>query len=104
MLSLPELIDEENHEKSGKLWYYESLTEKCLINIDVPLEAILCCNINCNNQSPIGDLRMYYDIVNCLHNSSSAFCQKRVRQYNLRPELNEYVSELHSEAKEAFRN
>ena len=44
---------------------------------------------------------MYDESVNCLYNSR-AFCQKRVKQHNLRPGPNEDESELHTKAKEAF--
>ena len=97
VMSLPELIINDNHEPSGRLdlsrltedalWYYKSLTGKCLRNIDVPLDAVLCCNIHCNTQSLNRDL--------CLNNSCRAFCQKRVKQHNLGPGWKKY---------EAFRN
>ena len=47
---------------------------------------------------------MYDQIVNCLNNGSKSFCQKRAKQHKFRPGWNEYVSELHVEAKEAFKN
>lgn len=114
--SLPELTsNDDNHEHHFKvdwsklteddLLYYNSQTDKSLRNIDIPLDAILCGNINCKNQNHNNNLCVMYDnIVNCLNNISKSFCKKKAKQHNLRPGWNEYVSELHREAREAFKN
>ena len=41
--------------------------------------------------------------MNCLIRSGKLFCNNSCKQHNVRPGWNEYVSELHAEAKEAFK-
>lgn len=47
---------------------------------------------------------MYDEIVYCLNNASRPFCQKLVKSDNFRAGWNEYVSESHLEARDAFKN
>ena len=46
---------------------------------------------------------MYDTIVECLINAGKGLCNQRAKQHNVRPGWNDYVSELHDEAKEAFK-
>ena len=112
--NLPVCNSINNSERSERLdWmsltdadltHYRSLTDYSLSNIDLPVEAILCGNINCKSQKHNKELCTMYDtIVNCLVNDSKCFRQKKVK-HNIRPGWNEYVRELHAEAKEAFSN
>ena len=112
--SLPELSSYDNHEPIGKLnwarmtekdlWHYKSLTDKGLSYVDIPYDAFQCDNINCKNQNHSKDLCIICEkIVNCLIRSGKLFCNNSCKQHNVRPGWNEYVSELHAEAKEAFK-
>ena len=56
--SLPEVSSYETHEQRKvdwarlteyDVWKYNSLTDRSLSNIDIPIDAILCNNINCKN-------------------------------------------------------
>ena len=46
---------------------------------------------------------MYDDIVKCLYASSEPFINHRSKVPNIRPGWNEFVSEQHAAAREAFR-
>lgn len=52
-----------------------------LNKIDVPIDAILCGNINCKNQSHNSALCAMYDaIVDSLNNGSKLFSTKKTKQ------------------------
>ena len=116
--SLPELIIPDNHERNVKidwsratendLWRYKVSTNKGLRDVDIPVEAILCENINCENRNHSVSLNVMYDnIVKCLTKSGKILCNERDRKHNDRqnakPGWNEHVAKLHSEAKHAFK-
>ena len=62
----------------------------------------MCNNINCKNAEHYSDIfRLYEKIVNCLNNDSNYFIKEK-RKQSVRPGWNEYVHELHTEAKEAL--
>lgn len=56
-----------------------------------------------NNEHYFDIFRMYEKIVNCLNNHSKYFTKGK-RKQNIRPGWNEYVYELHTEAKEAVHS
>lgn len=113
--NLPELRNYENYEPSGKLdwvkltanelWQYKLATEKSLSSIGVSTDTIRCNDVNCKNPKHIHDLYLMYDeIVKCLNNASRPYYKKVAKNDYLRAGWNDYVSELHSEAREAFQN
>lgn len=113
--TLPELTTKDNHSNNVKVdwdrltendlgWYY-SLSENILGDIEIPYDAILCDNVNCDNPKHRNDLcAMYNDIVLGLNNASKPLCNRRAKQQNVRPGWNEHVSALHQRAREAFKN
>ena len=51
------------------------------------------------------ELCVLYDrIVQGLNEASKPLTQRRAKKYSLRPGWNEYVDELHQQAREAFKN
>ena len=46
---------------------------------------------------------MYDDIVKYLNTSSEPFCKRKSKVPNIRPGWNEFVTEQHAAAREAFR-
>ncbi len=115
--NLPELSNYENYEPSGKLdwvkftanelWQYKLETEKSLssIQVGVSTDTIRCNDANCKNPKHIHDLYLMYDeIVKCLNNASRPYYKKVAKNDYLRAGWNDYVSELHLEAREALKN
>ena len=47
---------------------------------------------------------MYDFIVSCLNKASKPFWQRRAKWHHFRSGWNEYVDELHQQAREAFKN
>ena len=105
---LPELVCNDSHTPSEMLdWarltdvdlqYYKLLTDVHLRNIELPVDAIMCGNINCKNVSHNNDLCAIYDqIVNCLVDGSEPLRRKVVKQHIVRPGWNDYVHEVHME-------
>ena len=87
------------------LQYFKTLTDVLLKNIKLPIDAIMCGNVNCNDISHKNELcAMYDEIVKCLHDGSEPLKRKKEKQYKVRPGWNDYVHEFHTEAKEAFKS
>ena len=62
------------------LQYYKLLTDVHLRNTELPIDAIMCGNINCKNVSHNNDLCAMYDkIVNCLVDGSEPLRRKVVK-------------------------
>ena len=88
----------------NELQQYKTLTDIHLNNIDLPVDAITCRNINCNDGGHSNDLSNMYDIiVNCLIMGSNPLKRKKSKQDNMKPGWNVYVKEKHVEAKDAFK-
>lgn len=75
-------------------------------NIDIPSDAILCGDINCENQNHKSEFCIIYDKkceLSVLYICSKPFSQRRAKQQKFWPGWNEDVSELYAEAKETFK-
>lgn len=72
--------------------FYNLLTDKNLSNNELPLGAIVCDDIYCNNSKHSDKLcKMYENIVNCLRSSCEAISQKRLEPNITRPGWNDRV-------------
>nr|XP_055036878.1 uncharacterized protein LOC129424288 [Misgurnus anguillicaudatus] len=83
--------------------YYVN-TDRCLGNIKLPRDAIMCSDVNCKDPSHQRDIcSMYNDIVNALHGCSKPFFKLKGIPNKTRPGWSKYVSEYQDEAREAFK-
>ena len=112
--NIPALTQTTNDINKGKLdWAnktieevsnYRDTTQVLLNRIELPQDAILCKNVNCNHESHKNDLSyMYNQIVDSLHTASEPLYKFRNRVRNIRPGWNEHVAELHTAARDAFK-
>ena len=82
---------------------YNELTDYSLSSVHIP-HVVFSCDANCQNPDHQNNLvNLYENIVKCLIIDGKHFIQDKKKR-KLRPGWNEYVAELHSEAKEALRN
>lgn len=112
--SLPELTMKDTHPYAGQVEWSKltqsnlqqsRLTEKNPGKIQIPYDAILCCDINCANPDHNNDLcTMYGKILNGINNASKTFYDKRAKRQTVRPGCNWHVSKLQQQAREAFKN
>ena len=112
--SVPLLANNGNAAPSSKLdWSkltkedmhrYSLLTDSLLSDVELPRDALMCTDMNCKDKHHAEKLcAMYDDIVKCLYASSEPFINHRSKVPNIRPGWNEFVSEQHAAAREAFR-
>ena len=79
--------------------YYKNSGE-FLSNIEMPLEALRCNNINCKNKEHLEHLTKFYNnINNSLTKASKHLYNKKSKNYVQRPGWTEYVSELYDYSK-----
>ena len=75
------------------VWKYSFLTDCSLSHVDIPIEAVLCNNINCKNNEHYSDYcRMYERIANCLNNDSKHFIQEKRKHTLSQGGINMYIS------------
>ena len=77
-----------------------NLTDKHLSNVEIPTEAILCSNVNCNNVVHQEMLELFYNnIMKSLNVSSDHISNSNTKSLN-KPGWTEYVSELYHYSRE----
>lgn len=111
--SLPEIAHEVNSACKAKMdWakltkedvlsYYGN-TDDLLSDVYLPIGAIICADVNCNESSHCKDLCAMYDcIVGAVYEASRPYFTHS-KTHNIKPGWNKYVAAHHTEAKEAFR-
>ena len=83
---------------------YISRTDTLLGCIELPKDATVCCDMNCKNPQHSTELCFMYDsIVESLLISSRPFYKHKSNVYHAKPGWNDYVKELHAEARRAFK-
>ena len=111
--NIPTLVSVDNNVCEGKIdWSnlseddlkeYYFRTDILLSNIELPKYSIACHDINCKNpQHGIELCSMYDNIVKALLASSRPL-YKTHRLYKVKPGWNDYVEEIHAEARKAFK-
>ncbi|XP_058650707.1 uncharacterized protein LOC131551670 [Onychostoma macrolepis] len=79
--------------KEDFLAYYVS-TDKCLSNIRLPRDAMMCSDVNCKDVNHQRDIcSMYNDIVNALHGCSKPFIKSKGIMNKTKPGWSKYVAE-----------
>ena len=86
--------------KECDLRKYLNLTDKNFNNIDIPVEALICKDLNCGNITHKELLDKFFcDITNCL-NVSSEHLLKINKNFENKPGWSDYVSDLYKYSKE----
>ena len=86
--------------KECDLSKYLNLTDKNLSNTDIPIEALVCKDLNCSNITHKEMLEKFFcDITNCLNVSSEHFLKKD-KKFENKPGWSDYVSDLYKYSKE----
>ena len=86
--------------KDSEIQRYHNNTDELLSNIELPIEALSCKNLNCKNQEHRHHLfKFYNDIINFLMKSSKHLYNNKSKNYNQRPGWTDYVSDLHDYSK-----
>ena len=87
-----------------KLREYSLMSDINISRLYIPITALECRNVNCNNKMHITQIKQLYDnISKCLTDASSTvFGVKSKRTFNCRPGFNEHVKELHDIARKRF--
>ena len=82
---------------------YKSCTESELSKVRINHELILCDNPQCTDPSHINAIdRMYSEVLDALHESSSKFTTRKKGSYKQVLGWNSYCKELHSIARDAY--
>ena len=86
--------------------YYTHLTDVNLQNITIPTEALACKNMNCTCERHRKEICICYDcVINSMTNASDAVLQTATRtayEHIPGPGWNDYVSDLHTDARRCF--
>ena len=86
--------------KDTELLKYYNNTEEILGKIKLPIDALNCQNLKCQNNLHMQDLSKFYsEINNSLTKASSHLYIERTKNYVPRPGWTEYVSELYDYSK-----
>ena len=112
--NIPLLVDKVADTNSGRLdWSnltkedlnrYFIETENLLSNIELPIDALLCFNMNCKNPNhSIKLCGMYDNIVAALNASSKSLSKHKNKACNIKPGWNDFVAEQNAAAREAFK-
>lgn len=83
---------------------YTMLTAKCLSNVTLDHDQLMCKDITCKDKRHMQAIDMMYnDIIRSLRKASSnTFESKRKCTHKVIPGWNEYVKLIHEEAREAY--
>ncbi|CAL4206841.1 unnamed protein product [Meganyctiphanes norvegica] len=77
------------------------LTDQRFSNIELPVEALLCSDLNCNILAHRIKIETFYnDIINILIESSKHLCSK-VNSSRNRPGWSDYVADIYDYSREA---
>ena len=88
--------------KECDLEKYLNLTDEHFSNIHIPVDAVLCGNLNCtdNNHKLMLD-KFYCDIISCLNQSSEHLCKnKNTKKFVNKPGWSDHVSDLYKYSRE----
>ena len=81
-----------------KLREYSLMSDIFINRLQIPVSALKCRNINCDDNNHIAQIHQFYkNICKCLTDASNA-----VFGVNCRPGFNEHVRELHDIARKRF--
>ena len=84
--------------------YYCGRSDVLLREIQLPMDAILCPNINCDDVTHCNDLcEMYNSIVSAIHEASRHLHTHPRKVTNTKPGWNKYVADHQEAAKAAHR-
>ena len=109
IISLPNVTSESNDYTAKISWdnikecdisKYLNLTDKNLSNINIPVEALICEDLHCSDNSHKVMLDNFFcNITNCLNVSSKHLCKNNKNFVN-KPGWSDYVSELYKYSRE----
>ena len=110
---LPAVVDDDNDVSPRLKWdsfdaiklrQYSLMSDIYLSKLIIPVDALECRNVDCNNKSHNSQIKQFYDnICKCLTDASSTvFREVLKRTFNCRPGFNEHVKELHEIARKRF--
>ena len=87
-----------------KLREYSLMSDIFISRLQIPVSALECRNVKCNNKIHIEQIQQFYkQICKCLTDASNAvFGTKSKKTFNCRPGFNEHVRELHDIARKRF--
>ena len=86
--------------KDCELKKYLNLTDKHLSNIHIPVEALICGDLHCSNNSHKLMLDEFFcNITKCLNISSEQIC-KNNRKYINKPGWSDYASDMYKYSRE----
>ena len=107
--TLPKMTYDNNDYCSNISWdrvnetdlkKYLNLTDTHLANVEIPIEAILCSNVNCNSVVHQSMIETFYNnIIKSLNVSSEHISNNKTKSFN-KPGWTEYVSELYNYSRE----
>ena len=89
--------------KESNLAEYYSQTDNFLKQVNIPVEALACRNVNCTHNDHVSAINDFYnDITQCLKSASEPFLNSKKKKGVHVPGWNEYVKELHNVARDTF--
>ena len=78
---------------------YYTLTEETLSNIELPIEALSCNNLNCTNSVHRQHLSTFYNNINNSLTKASKHLYNKTKNFVQRPGWTDYVSDLYDYSK-----
>ena len=85
--------------KDSELQKYYTLTEETLSNIELPIEALSCNNLNCTNSDHRQHLSTFYNNINNSLTKASKHLYNKTKNFVQRPGWTDYVSDLYDYSK-----
>ena len=87
-----------------KLREYSLMSDIFINRVQIPVSALNCRNINCDDKKHIAQRKQFHKIIcKCLTDASNAvFGVKSKKKFNCRPGFNKHVRELHDIARKRF--
>ena len=93
-----------NKLTQDEVFCYYGRTDVLLSEVQLPLDAVMCSDLNCNNTAHCKDLCAMYDsIVNTLYVASRPLLTYSDKAHTIMPGWNHYVADYHEEAKGAHK-
>ncbi|XP_070577261.1 uncharacterized protein [Ptychodera flava] len=84
---------------------FKNITDYNLSYINIPVEALLCRNPNCDNQHHQDCINIFYEEINRALSNASKVCfkYKRTDSTPMVPGWNDYVKEVHGQPRDSFK-